>query len=64
MTYFRYLLIAIAIVLMGYNATKIEVSDPFNGDSQIALISVFASACVIVLLLILIRSFEIKKRLK
>ena len=64
MTYFRYILIAIAIVLIGYNTTKIDGKDPFNGDSQIALIGIVASACVVVLLFILIRSFEIKDRLK
>ena len=64
MTYFRYILIAIAIVLIGYNTTKIDGNDPFNGDSKIALIGIVASACVVVLLFILIRSFEIKDRLK
>ena len=64
MTYFRYILIAIAIVLIGYNTTKIDGNYPFNGDSQIALIGIVASACVVVLLFILIRSFEIKDRLK
>jgi uncharacterized membrane protein len=62
MKYFRYILLSIAFALIIYNATIIDFNDPFHGDSQIALIGILASACVIVLVLILIQSERVKQR--
>ncbi len=62
MKYFRYILLLIAFALMIYNATIIDFNAPFQGDSQIALIGILASACVIVLVLILIQAERVKQR--
>lgn len=62
MKYFRYILLFIAFALIVYNATIIDFNAPFEGDSQIALIGILASACVIVLMLILIQAQHVKER--
>lgn len=64
MKYFIYILIAIAISLMIYNTTYIDFDNLLVKDSRTALIGVFSSACVVVLLLILLvsRSIQEKKR--
>ncbi len=62
MKYFRYCLIIIAIILIIYNSSILELEKIFEGDSQIALIGIFASASVIVLVLILIQSERIKNK--
>ena len=62
MKYIRYILLLIAVALIVYNATIIDFKAPLQGDSQIALIGILASACVIVLVLILIQSHRVKQR--
>lgn len=62
MKYFRYVLIALALALIAYNATVLEPNNLLEGDSQIALIGILASASVIVLIAILIQSERIKKK--
>ena len=62
MKYFRYVLIALALALIVYNATVLEPDNLLEGDSQIALIGILASASVIVLIAILIQSERIKKK--
>lgn len=64
MKYFRYVLISIAVILIIYNATILDINAPLQGDSQIALIGILASASVIVLLLILIQAERVKQRHK
>lgn len=59
-----YVLMIIALGLIIFNATKINLDDPLTGDSQVAVIGILASACVIVLLLILNTSLLIKKKQK
>jgi ribose/xylose/arabinose/galactoside ABC-type transport system permease subunit len=59
---FRYVLIALALALIAYNATVLEPDNLLEGDSQIALIGILASASVIVLIAILIQSERIKKK--
>lgn len=51
--------ILLALALLIYNVTIIDYSDPFNGESTIALIGVVACACAIVLMLILRTSRKI-----
>jgi len=62
MKYFRYVLIALALALIAYNATVLEPDNLLEGDSQIALIGILASASAIVLIAILIQSERIKKK--
>lgn len=62
MKYFRYSLLLVAFALMVYNATILDFNALFQGDSQIALIGILASACVIILVLILIQAQRVKER--
>ncbi len=56
-----YILSAMALGLIIFNATKVNWSDPFEGESLVALITVLASACGILLLGILRLSIRVKK---
>jgi hypothetical protein len=38
-----YIVIAFAAILLVYNATKVDFSNPFQGDSTIAFIGIVAS---------------------
>jgi hypothetical protein len=58
------LFITIAIGLIIYNSTFLNFENIFQGESQIAFIGILASACVIVLLLILRTSLTIEKKSK
>ncbi len=64
MKYFTALLILAAIALIAYNSTLIDYNNPFEGDSTVALIGIFASLCAIILILILAVSKKIEKKLK
>lgn len=54
----------IALALIGYNVTMIDAKAPFEGQSIIALITIFASLCAILLLQILRLSKRVDKKLK
>ncbi|WP_299223037.1 hypothetical protein [uncultured Aquimarina sp.] len=62
MKYFIYLLIIVATSLIIYNATVLDFNNLLEGDSKTALISILASACVIILLLILLVSRAIQQK--
>ncbi|MBQ4805467.1 hypothetical protein J8L88_21575 [Aquimarina sp. MMG015] len=64
MKYFIYALIVIAISLIIYNATVLDFSNILQGDSKTALISILGSACVVVLLTILLVSRAIQQKHK
>ena len=57
-----YVFIALAIVLIIYNATILDFSNLLEGDSMVAVISILAALCVIVLMLILAISRKIEKK--
>tara|TARA_R110002049_G_scaffold65035_1_gene170939 strand:+ start:64096 stop:64305 length:210 start_codon:yes stop_codon:yes gene_type:complete len=57
-------LIIIAAVLIGINATQINTEAPFEGESMIALITISASLCVILMMLILRVSKRIEQKVK
>lgn len=61
MKYFIYLLIIIAIGLIIYNITYLDFDNLLIGDSKTALISIFSSACVVLLMTILLVSRSIQK---
>jgi hypothetical protein len=54
-----YVFIAIAAALIIFNITKLDFDNLFEGDSQVAAISILASAIVIVLMLLLRTSRKI-----
>jgi len=60
MKIFRYIIIVIAIALLVYNVTKLNFEHLFEGDSKVAIICILASACAILLMVILNISYKIK----
>jgi len=64
MKIFRYSIIIIALILIVFNATKIDFEHPFKGNSNIAIIGILAAACAILLICILQISLQIKKKHK
>ena len=53
MKIFTDIAIAIALGLIVFNILQIDFSNPFEGDSTIAIIGVIAGICAILLLLLL-----------
>ncbi|MGC6432045.1 MAG: hypothetical protein ACON5F_13450 [Jejuia sp.] len=64
MKYVAYIIIVLAFALGVYNATKIDFSTPFEGQSIVGLITVLASLCAIILMLILLTSKRIEEKIK
>jgi hypothetical protein len=64
MKLFTYLFTAIAIGLIIYNATRIDWSSPFEGQSVVGLITILAALCGIILLQILRVSKKIETQSK
>jgi uncharacterized integral membrane protein len=54
----------VALVLIIFNATKIDFETPFEGHSIIALITILALLCAVVLLQILRFSKRVERQLK
>ncbi len=61
---FIYFLIVLALVLVVYNFTQIDFEDPLGKDSIVAVITVVAGLCAILLLLILKLSKRIENKIK
>ena len=53
MKLFIYILSIIAVILVIFNFTKIDFNDPFHNESIVAIITVIAGLCVLILLAIL-----------
>ena len=54
----------VAIALIIYNATKVNLDAPFEGDSANAIITILAALCAILLLQILRVSKKIEQKKK
>ncbi|WP_191858230.1 hypothetical protein [Hanstruepera ponticola] len=54
----------IAVALIIYNTMMVDLNNPFEGDSLIALITIFAALCAIILLQILMVSKKIEAKSK
>lgn len=64
MKIFTLLLSVIALALIIFNATQINTNAPFEGESVVALITIFAALCAIFLLQILRLSKRVEQKLK
>lgn len=64
MKIFSYIVFVIAAILIVFNLTKVNFSQPFEGESSVALIGVVAGLCAIVLMLIFNVSKTIDKKTK
>jgi uncharacterized membrane protein len=58
------LFIVIATALIVFNATQLDLNTPFEGQSMIAIITIAASLCVILMMLILRTSKRIEQKTK
>ena len=61
---FTIIFTVVAVVLIVFNATKVSFKTPFEGESIVALITIFALLCGIILLQILRLSKRVGKQLK
>jgi len=61
---FTILFTIVAIGLIIFNITLVDFNTPFEDDSVVALITVFASLCAVILLHILRLSKRVEKQLK
>lgn len=64
MKYVAYLIIILAFILGVFNATKLDFNALFEGKSIVGLITILASLCAIVLMLILLTSKRIEEKVK
>lgn len=62
MKIFIYILILFAVALIGYNATILNFENILSEKSKIALISIIASVCAILLLWLLLISKKITEK--
>ncbi|MGH1387276.1 hypothetical protein [Kordia sp.] len=61
---FSYIFIVLAIALSIYNATKLDFNNLLQGDSLVAVISIVAAMCAIMILLIFLTSKKIEEKVK
>jgi hypothetical protein len=54
----------LAIAALGFNTFQIEWSAPLEGKSLVACIGVLASACALLLLVLLSQSLKVAQKLK
>ncbi|KJD31749.1 hypothetical protein PK35_13440 [Tamlana nanhaiensis] len=64
MKIFTYVISILALGLVIFNITKVDVDAPFTGESMIALITIVAGLCAILLMTILRISKQIEKKVK
>ncbi|OUS09619.1 hypothetical protein A9Q93_13800 [Nonlabens dokdonensis] len=64
MKYVFYLIIVLAVASIVFNALKLDFDHLFQGDSQIAIISIIAAICVIVLMSIMLVSKKIAEKVE
>ncbi|WP_372935131.1 hypothetical protein [Seonamhaeicola sp.] len=58
------IIIVLATAMAIFNATKIDFKAPFEGDSIVALITIVAALCAIILMVILRISKRIEQKVK
>lgn len=54
----------LALALAAFNVTKINFSAPLEGESTVALITILASLCAMLIMLILYTSKRIEQKVK
>ncbi|TXG37388.1 hypothetical protein [Seonamhaeicola maritimus] len=58
------IIIVLATILAIFNVTKIDFEAPFKGESMIAIITIVAALCAIILMVILRISKRIEQKVK
>jgi hypothetical protein len=49
MKLFTYIIIALSLITIVFNATKIDFEKPFEGESTVALIGIIAAFCAMLI---------------
>lgn len=57
-------LILFAVLIIIYNFTLLDFSNPFEGDSMVAVIGILAALCAIALMVVLILSRKVQQQIK
>lgn len=64
MKIFTYIVIVLAVLLIGLNISQIDTNNPFKGNSSVALIGVVATLCAVILIVILKMAKTIEEKTK
>lgn len=64
MKIFTYIIVVLAVILIGFNITMLDFKHLLEGDSLVALIGIIAILCAVVVLLIFRLSKSIDDKLK
>ncbi len=64
MKIFTYIIITLALVVISFNISQLNFKNILEGDSLVALISIIAVLCAVVILLIFRLSKSIDEKLK
>ncbi|MBU2950557.1 hypothetical protein KO493_07600 [Tamlana agarivorans] len=64
MKIFTIILSILALALIVFNCTQLDFNAPFEGESMVAIITIVASLCVIVMMAILRTSKRIEEKTK
>lgn len=64
MKIFTYIVIVLAVLLIGLNITQIDAGNPFEGNSSVALIGIVAALCAVILIVILKMAKTIDEKTK
>ncbi|WP_194851920.1 hypothetical protein [Nonlabens antarcticus] len=62
MKYVTYGIMLLAVASIVFNTFKLNFSHLFAGESQVAVISIVAALCVVILMSILLISYKIKEK--
>ncbi|MEO9952884.1 hypothetical protein [Nonlabens sp.] len=62
MKYVFYFILILAIASIVFNATKLDINNLLQGESQIGAISIVAALCVAILMSIMLVSYKIKDK--
>lgn len=64
MKIFSYVVIVIALVLIVFNFTKVDLDNPFEGNSTVALIGIVCGFCAIFLIILFRVSKMVEEKTK
>lgn len=64
MKIFNYVIIVISLILIVFNFTKVDFSNPFEGNSTVALIGIVCGFCAIFLIILFRLSKMVEEKTK
>lgn len=64
MKIFIYILMVIGLGLIVFNATKLDLENPFIDDSAVAAIGILAAACAVLLMITLKVALNVRRKKK